>query len=73
MRNKRKCPPSNALWGGPVWDSNVFLKSITYRPTLNKFRGGPVKKTPCTIDSFPGGAKIEDISDGGNKLPKEVK
>ena len=31
--------------GGPVWDSNVFLKSVTYRPTLSKFRGGPVKKT----------------------------
>ena len=29
---------------GPVWDSNVFLKSFTYRPTLSKFRGGPVKK-----------------------------
>ena len=31
--------------GGPVLDSNVFLKSVTYRPTLSKFRGGPVKKT----------------------------
>ena len=30
--------------GGPVWDSDVFLKSVTYRPTLSKFRGGPVKK-----------------------------
>ena len=30
--------------GGPVQDSNVFLKSVTYRPTLGKFRGGPVKK-----------------------------
>ena len=30
--------------GGPVWDSNVFLKSVTYRPTLSKFRGGPVKR-----------------------------
>ena len=30
--------------GGPVWDSNVFLKSVTYRPTLSKFRGVPVKK-----------------------------
>ena len=30
--------------GGPVWDSNIFLKSVTYRPTLSKFRGGPVKK-----------------------------
>ena len=34
-------------YGGPVWDSNVFLKSVTYWPTLSKFRGGPVKKTPC--------------------------
>ena len=33
--------------GGPVWDSNVFFKSVTYRPTLSKFRGGAVKKTPC--------------------------
>ena len=23
--------------GGAVWDSNVFLKSVTYRPTLSKF------------------------------------
>ena len=30
--------------GGPVWDSDVFLKSVTYRPTLSKFRGVPVKK-----------------------------
>ena len=29
---------------GPVWDANVFLKSVTYRPTLSNFRGGPVKK-----------------------------
>ena len=21
--------------GGPVWDSNVFFKSVTYRPTLS--------------------------------------
>ena len=27
-------------YGGPVWDSNVFLKSVTYWPTLSKFRGG---------------------------------
>ena len=32
-------------YGGPVWDSNFFLKSVTYWPTLSKFRGGPVKKT----------------------------
>ena len=30
--------------GGPVWDSNVFSKLVTYRPTLSKFKGGPVKK-----------------------------
>ena len=35
--------------GGPVWDSNVFLKSVTYRPTLSKFRGGQLKKTPCRL------------------------
>ena len=33
--------------GGAVWDSNVFLKSVTYRPTLSKFRGGQLKKPPC--------------------------
>ena len=37
--------------GGPVWDSDDFFKSVTYRPTLSKFRGGPVKKTPCTTSS----------------------
>ena len=31
-------------WGGPVWDSSVFSKSVTYQPTLSKFKGGPVKK-----------------------------
>ena len=30
--------------GGPVWDSNVFSKSVTYWPTLSKFKEGPVKK-----------------------------
>ena len=30
--------------GGPVWDFNIFLKSVTYWPTLSKFRGEPVKK-----------------------------
>ena len=35
--------------GGPVWDSNVFLKSVTYRPTLSKFRGGPFKKITLYI------------------------
>ena len=30
--------------GGPVWDFNIFWKSVTYWPTLSKFRGGPVKK-----------------------------
>ena len=34
-------------YGGPVWDSNVFLKSVTYWPTLSKFRGGQLIKTPC--------------------------
>ena len=32
--------------GGPVLDSNVFLKSVTYQPTLTTVRGGPVKKHP---------------------------
>ena len=32
---------------GPVWDSNVFFfKSVTYQPTLSKFRGGRLKKHP---------------------------
>ena len=31
--------------GTPVWDFNIFLKSVTYRPTLSKLRGrGAVKK-----------------------------
>ena len=34
---------------GPVWDSNVFSKSITYRPTLSKFRGGGFKKNTLYI------------------------
>ena len=35
--------------GGPVWDSNAFSKSVTYRPTLSKFKGGPVKKITLYI------------------------
>ena len=35
--------------GGPVWDSDNYLKSVTYRPTLSKFRGGPVKKTTLYV------------------------
>ena len=35
------------MGGGPVWDSNIFSKWVTYRPTLSKFRGGQLKKTPC--------------------------
>ena len=35
--------------GGPVWDSDVFLKSVTYWPTLSKFRGGPVKKNTLYV------------------------
>ena len=27
-----------------MWDSNIFWKSVTYWPTLGKFRGGPVNK-----------------------------
>ena len=39
--------------GGPVWDSyNVFLKSVTYRPTLSKFRGGAVKKNTLYFANF---------------------
>ena len=34
---------------GPVWESNVFLKSVSYRPTLSRFRGGPVKKITLYI------------------------
>ena len=30
--------------GGQSGTLNVFLKSVTYRPTLRKCRGGPVKK-----------------------------
>ena len=38
--------------GGPVWDSDVFLKSVTYQPTLSKFRGGPVKKNTLYMWSW---------------------
>ena len=37
------------MGGGPVWDSVVFLKSVTYRPTLSKFRVGPVKKNTLYV------------------------
>ena len=37
------------LGGGPVWDSNIFLKFVTYRPILSIFRGGPVKKNTLYI------------------------
>ena len=36
-------------WGLPVWDSNIFLKSATYRPTLIKLRGCQLKKSPCAL------------------------
>ena len=33
------------VWRGEaIWDSNLFVKSVTYRPTLSKFRGGQLKK-----------------------------
>ena len=35
--------------GGPVWDFNIFLKSVTYWPTISKFKGGPVKKITLYI------------------------
>ena len=31
--------------GGQSGTLTFFFKSVTYRPTLSKFRGGPVKKT----------------------------
>merc|ERR1712079_701107 len=37
--------------GGPVWDSDDFLNSVTYRPTLSKFRGGPVKKITLYVSN----------------------
>ena len=44
--------------GGPVWD--VFLKSVTYQPTLSKFRGGPVKKITLyfRVDPYTLGNRI---------------
>ena len=38
-----------SLGGGAVWDSGVFLKSVTYRPTLSKFREGPVKENTLYV------------------------
>ena len=40
------------MGGGAVWDSWRFLKSVTYRPTLGKFRGGPVKKNHPVHPAF---------------------
>ena len=38
--------------GGQSGTLNVFLKSVTYWPTLSKFRGGPVKKIPLHISNL---------------------
>ena len=35
--------------GGQSWTLNVFFKLVTYRPTLSKFRGGPVKKNTLYV------------------------
>ena len=58
-------------WGGAVWDSNVFSKSVTYRPTLSKFKGGPVIKNTLYntrrgwVDSTSKSwAKFTNMSDG---------
>ena len=44
LKRFRGGPVEAFLGGGLVWDSNVFSKSVTYRPTLSKFKGGAVKK-----------------------------
>ena len=33
------------MGGGAVWDYNVLSKSVTYQPTLSKFRGAVKKNT----------------------------
>ena len=35
--------------GGQSGTLTLFLKSVIYRPALNKFRGGPAKKTTLYI------------------------
>ena len=57
------------MWGGQSGTLKVFLNSVTYRPTLSKFRGGPVKKntlyngndannTLSTSDSLKGSGPV---------------
>ena len=43
-----------------TWDSNVFFKLVTYRPTLSKFRGGlgHLKKTSFRTNTFQKGASL---------------
>ena len=35
--------------GGQSGTLTFFFKSVAYRPTLSKFRGGQLKKTHCTF------------------------
>ena len=53
--------------GGPVWDSSVFLETVS---TLNKIRrrGGQLKKTPCImpvitylLPSLPSAPQFETV------------
>ena len=36
--------------GGQSGTLSFFSKSVTYRPTLSKFKGGPIKKHPADGD-----------------------
>ena len=59
--------------GGPVWDSNVFLKSVTYRPTLGKFRGGgPVKKNTLYNVSTGNQINLKHVMMRANHNPSEA-
>ena len=40
---------SNHKGGGQSWTLTFFFKLVTYRPTLSKIRGGPVKKNTLYI------------------------
>ena len=38
--------------GGQFGTLNIFLKLVTYQPTLSKFRGGPVKKKHPVVQLY---------------------
>ena len=43
-----------------VWDSKHFLKSVTSRAKLSKFRGGPVEKNTLYVNSHTSAATLNN-------------